>query len=190
MKSVWLAGLFLAFPSIAAAQAIKPASAPRVFTDAEVAGVALPDLAFAETPLIADDYEKYFYFNRPGTSFSEAFADLDACDKLSSGISFSAQADTTAVIAQYGAAGAIGGALGNALADAVFGSAERRRQKRINIRNCMGFKGYVRYGLAKELWEKFHFEGSTVDPQQREKFLMVQARVASGPVPATKALEP
>lgn len=190
MIRFFVAGLCLALPGAVSAQAIKPPPAPRAFTEAEVAAVAMPDLAFTETPLIAEDYQKYFYFHRKDTSFSEAFADLDQCDNLSSGISFGVSADTTAVIAQYGAAGAIGGALGNIMADAIFGSAERRRQKRINIRNCMGFKGYARYGLAKEQWEKFHFEGSTVEPEMRQSFLMQQARVASGPAPMTKVLEP
>ena len=59
---------------------------------------------------------------------------------------------------QYGIGGAIGGAIGSAVADAIFGSAERRKIRRINLRNCMAFKEYQRYGMERERWQKFNFE--------------------------------
>jgi hypothetical protein len=121
------------------------------------------------------------YFHRDGTSFAEAYADLRECDALSSGISYYG-GDTAFMVAQYGMAGAIG----SAIADAIYGSAERRRQRRLNMRNCMGFKGYQRYGLKKELWEAFNFEeGNGRKPDdEREAALRQQARVAAGPKPA------
>jgi hypothetical protein len=78
------------------------------------------------------------------------------------------------------------------MADAIFGSAERRRIKRINLRNCMYYKGYDRYGLEKELWQKFHFEEglSRENAKDREAALLKQARVASGPKPQLEVLEP
>ncbi len=188
MIRVGLLCLVWALPALACAQAIKAPVPPRSFTEAEVAAVIVPSLAFEETPVIADDFEKYFYFHRADTSFDEAFADISYCDALSSGISYNAYGGT--YYNPYGGTlgGALGGAIGSAMADAIFGSAERRRIRRINIRNCMGFKGYDRYGLEKGLWEQFHFEGSTVEPEKRQAFLMMQARVASGPQPATKVL--
>ena len=78
------------------------------------------------------------------------------------------------------------------MADAIFGSAERRRIKRVNLRNCMFFKGYDRYGLEKDLWQAFHFEEglSRENAEDRAAALMKQARVASGPKPALEVLEP
>ncbi|MBO0749663.1 MAG: hypothetical protein J2O44_04415, partial [Porphyrobacter sp.] len=60
----------------------------RHFSDDEVAAIKMPVLAFQETPDIAADYDKYFYFNRPGTSFDEAYADVTECDALSSGMNY------------------------------------------------------------------------------------------------------
>ena len=94
-------------------------------------------------------------------------------------------------MAQYGAlAGGIGGALGSAIADAIFGSAARRQQRRINLRNCMGFKGYQRYGLSEDLWKEFNFEEGLGRKKENERddALELQALVASGPKPTTKEL--
>ncbi len=71
------------------------------------------------------------------------------------------------------------------MADAIFGSAERRRIRRINLRNCMAFKGYKRYGMEKERWQTFNFEegNGTVKGDKRESYLLKQALVASGATP-------
>ncbi|APZ97361.1 hypothetical protein BWQ93_01780 [Sphingopyxis sp. QXT-31] len=112
---------------------------------------------------------------------------------MSSGINFYAGGDSymsTYYATQYGMAGALGGAIGSAMADAIFGSAERRRIRRINMRNCMGFKGYDRYGMEKERWQAFHFEEGfgRVEDEKRTGYLMKQARVASGPKPKAEVL--
>ena len=94
---------------------------------------------------------------------------------------------------QYGVvAGALGGAIGGLMADAIFGSGERRKQRRINMRNCMFYKGYDRYGLEKDLWQEFNFEEglSQTEETERENKLLMQARVASGPKPAQGKVEP
>jgi hypothetical protein len=81
--------------------------------------------------------------------------------------------------------GVIGSALGAALADAISGSAERRRLRRITIRNCMGFKQYQRYGLSHALWSEFNFEEGNGRKKEsvRNDALARQALVASGPAP-------
>lgn len=165
----------------------------RRFSEAEIAAVAMPKTAFVETPLIEADYDKYFYFQRPDTSFDEAYADIIECDALSSGASYYGGGDfgSTAAFAQYGVLpSAIGGAIGSVIADAVFGSAVRRQMRRTNLRNCMGFKGYDRYGLEKDLWQDFNFEEGLdrENAKIRAEALLKQARVASGPAPQQKAL--
>lgn len=187
--------LLAAMPAVAEAQAIKTEPEMKIFTAAEVEAVAMPDLAYTPDPLIAQDFDKYFFFHRPDTDFSHAYADITECDSLASGINFYMGGSDWAMqnaVMQYGAAGAIGGALGSLMADAIFGSAERRRIKRINLRNCMYYKGYNRYGLEKELWQKFHFEEglSRENAKDREAALLKQARVASGPKPQLEVLEP
>jgi len=194
-NAVW-AGLLLALvPAAVQAQAIKSEPEKKIFTDTEVEAVAMPALAFTPDPTIAADFDKYFFFHRDGTDFSTAYADVIECDSLASGINFYMGADNWAVqnaVMQYGAAGAVGSVIGSLMVDAIFGSAERRRIKRINMRNCMFYKGYDRYGLEKELWQKFNFEEGLTreNAKDREAALKKQARVASGPKPQYKVLEP
>ena len=81
----------------------------------------------------------------------------------------------------YGVGGVIGGAIGGALAQAIYGSAEKRNKRRVNMRRCMHFKGYARHGISKDLWEAFNFEEglSGVEEQDRQKMLAAQVLVAS-----------
>jgi hypothetical protein len=187
--------LLLPLSAAAQAQAIKSEPPMKVFTAAEIEAVAMPDLVYTPDPAIAADFDKYFFFHRPDTSFDQAYADITECDSLASGINFYMGGNDAIMqnaIMQYGAAGAIGGALGGLMADAIFGSAERRRIKRVNLRNCMFYKGYDRYGLKKDLWQEFHFEEglSRENAKDREAALLKQARVASGPKPQLEVLEP
>lgn len=199
MKSLQCVALALlvVMPAAGQAQAIKSEPEMKIFTVVEIEAVPMPELAYKPDPLIAKDFDKYFFFHRDGTDFSQAYADITECDSLASGYNYYSSPNTDAAIAgamaNYGvAAGAIGGAVGSLLADAIFGSAERRRVKRINLRNCMYFKGYDRYGLEKDLWQEFHFEEGLTreNARDREAALLKQARVASGPKPQLEVLEP
>ncbi|WP_205214993.1 MULTISPECIES: hypothetical protein [Sphingomonas] len=157
-------------------------------------GLVAPSLTFAASPEAEANFDKYFYFHRANTSFEEAYADIRECDALASGSSIYLGGNSGAMagaIAQYGVLpGAIGGAIGGAIADAIFGSAARREQRRTNLRNCMSFKGYGRYGLTRDLWTAFNFEegnGRKREPV-RLHALALQALIASGPQPTTKEL--
>ncbi len=170
-----------------------PAAAP-VYELPDPASLTMPKLDFAETPEIVDDYKKYFYFHRADASFAEAFVDIKECDALASGANIYMGADAgsiAAASAQYGMlAGAAGGAIASVAMDAIFGSAARREQRRVNMRNCMGFKGYARYPLSGDLWKQFNFEEGHGRKKEgeRDEALELQALVASGPKPATKEL--
>lgn len=192
MKYIYACAL-LAFASGANAQAIKPEPPMRNFAAVEIDKVTMPDLKFTETPADAEGYDKYFYFHRENTSFDQAFADIKECDALTSGIRYYGGGNGT-VPYPYGGtmAGAVGGAIGSVLADAIFGSAERRRIRRVNMRTCMGFKEYARYGMERERWQSFQFEEGLgkVRGEKRENYLLQQAKVASGPKPETQVLEP
>lgn len=147
------------------------------------ATIEMPTLAFDEKPEDVLNYEKYFYFVREGTDFATAYSDVRECDGYARGLSYRTDGSITM---QYGLAGA----LGNALADAIFGSAERRKQRRTNVRTCMFYKGYKRFGIRKELWTAFNFDEGNSSPAEtvRQGFLQRQAKVASGPMPQAKEL--
>lgn len=154
----------------------------------------MPNLDFSTTAPVEDDFDKYFYFHRDNTSFEEAYADIRECDALASGSSIYMGADAgsqAAAMTQYGLLpGAVGGAIASVAMDAIFGSAARREQRRTNIRNCMGFKQYQRYGLTRDLWTPFNFEeglGRKKEPV-RLQAIAIQALVASGPKPHSKEL--
>lgn len=192
--SVAIAAICLAItPSVGFAQAIKPPPPMRAFSAEEVAAVAMPDTAFAATPDDIKTYDKYFYFHRDGTDFDAAFNDLSECDALASGLSYYARQDPLMAnyyVTQYGLAGALGAVIASPIDDAILGSTERRKIRRLNMRNCMGYKGYDRYGLERERWQAFHFEEgfNRVDDDKRTAYLMKQARVASGPKPTAEVL--
>jgi hypothetical protein len=150
------------------------------------AGIQMPDLAFSQTPGDEQDYDKYFYFNRASTSFASALADLRDCDELSRGLKSSSGTSSAAFVQ----GGAVGGLVANLIGAAIFGSAEKRRVRRVNMRRCMNFKGYARYGLRKTNWESFNFEEGLngLSEPKRQGFLFQLAKVASGPAPSAKEL--
>ena len=87
-------------------------------------------------------------------------------------------------------AGAAGGVIANAMMAAIFVPSEKRRMRRVNMRQCMGFKGYDRFGLSKELWEAFNFEEGTgaEEEKSRIKAMKLQALVAATAAPSGKVL--
>lgn len=150
-------------------------------TNADAASVTMPKLDYQSDGTEAADFDKYYAFRRADTDFATAFADVAECDGyargLQSGISYQQAPYPYAATL----AGAVGGAIGNAMAMAIFGSAEKRRMRRVNMRTCMNFKGYARYGLPKSLWDDFNFEEGigSVSEEKRHRYLMQQALVAS-----------
>ena len=168
-----------------------PAIAP--FEAPNPATLKVPLLEFSATPEVVAQFDKYFYFHRDDTSYTEAYGDIRECDALASGSSIYLNGGSSgaAAAAQYGVlAAGIGSAIGGAIADAIFGAAARREQRRVSVRNCMAFKGYARYGLSGELWKEFNFQEGNGRKKEavRNADLALQALVASGPKPAAKEL--
>jgi hypothetical protein len=180
-------------PAPVPAAAPTPTPAP-AYELPDPATLTMPKLAFTPSPTDEADFDKYFYFHRADVTFAEAYADIRECDALASGSSIylgGSDAAIAGAMANYGVlAGGIGGALGGLLADAIWGSGARRQQRRVNLRNCMGFKGYQRYGLTGDLWKDFNFEEGHGRKKEgeRDNALELQALVASGPKPTTKEL--
>lgn len=154
------------------------------------ATVPMPELAFTPTPDVAENYDKYFFFNRADTDFMTAYEDLRECDGYARGLVY-----RTAYIPYYAPGlltSAIGGAVGAVVADMVFGSAQRRLARRINMMTCMRFKEYRVFGLPENLWERFNFEEGNrrIPEEERQRLLRLQARVASGPAPTVGEIMP
>ena len=145
--------------------------------------VVMPELTFAATPEIEAVYDKYYYFHRADTNFSTALADLRECDAFARGLTTGIGYTATPYPYAGTMAGAVGGAIANVMVMMIFGSAAKRQLRRTNMRRCMHYKGYERYGLKRDLWEKFNFEEglSSVKEVDRQRYLAQQAKVASTP---------
>jgi hypothetical protein len=192
MYRLVLAGYLLA--ASANLQAAEPSDGQPQFSEDMIKAIDVPDLNFSPKPEDVKAFGKYYYFQRNDTTFNQALADINECDALASGISYfrgSNEPYAGYYVTQYGIGGGIGGVVGGALADAIFGSATRRAVRRINMRNCMGFKGYQRFGVSKSIWIQFNFEegGGREDEDTRRTALLKQARIASGPKPKQEPLE-
>lgn len=150
----------------------------------------LPDLSAPTRAEDAADFDKYFYFYRADTSFEAALADIRECDGYARGLA-SPYGYASAGYPYAGTVAGLGGELiANALISAIFGPAELRKARRSNMRRCMNYKGYGRYGLNKDVWQQFHFEEglSKVDEEKRHLMLAKQAKAASLFAPAGKDL--
>lgn len=152
--------------------------------------ITVPSLSFTTTPELEADFDKYYYFNRADTDFRTALGDLLDCDGLARGLSSGRGWVDTPYPYTNTMAGAAGGVIANLLVSAIFGSAEIRRLRRVNMRNCMFYKGYQRFGLDKQIWEEFNFEEGLdgVTEEARIGYLRQQAFIASGPRPQQEAL--
>jgi hypothetical protein len=183
------AGLLVAGPAGAQDMAASPFGAA-VLSEADRAKVAMPAMTFTASAEDADNYDKYFVFHRAGTDFATAYADVAECDGYARGLRSGIAYQPT----YYPYAGTIGGAVGNVIGNlmvaAIFGSAEKRRLRRVNMRTCMHFKGYGRYGLPKSVWKEFHFEEGhgAEEETKRRGMLAQQALVASSWTPQGKEL--
>ena len=156
----------------------------------DVAAIPMPALAFTADAKFEKDFDKYYYFHRADTDFKTALADLRDCDNLSRGLASPFGNMETPYPYAGTLAGAAGGAIANLMVAAIFGSAQVRATRRVNMRRCMSFKGYERYGLPKDMWQEFNFEEgfSSLEEGKRQAYLKQQAKVASGEAPKTEAL--
>jgi hypothetical protein len=156
----------------------------------EAATLQMPVLEFKATPEDDGNYDKYYYFHRKDTDFPTAYADITECDGYARALASSFKGADVPYPYAGTMAGAAGGVIANAMMAAIFVPGEKRRMRRVNMRQCMGFKGYDRFGLSKELWEAFNFEEGTgaEEEESRIKALKLQALVAATATPSGKVL--
>jgi hypothetical protein len=156
----------------------------------EAGKLEMPKLDYSVTPEDEKNFDKYYYFRRDETDFPSAYADITECDGYARGLVSSYKYQDAPYPYAGTIAGAAGGAIANVMMAAIFVPGEKRRMRRVNMRQCMGFKGYERLGLNKELWETFNFEEGTgaEEEESRLKALKLQALVASKAAASEKVL--
>ena len=154
------------------------------------AKVTMPALAFKDDGTMAADFDKYYAFRRADTDFRTAYADIAECDGYARGLQSGdrLRADALSLCRYDGGRGRRGARQRHG--GMIFGSGEKRRMRRVNMRTCMNFKGYDRYGLSKDVWDTFNFEEglSGVSEDKRQVYLKQQALVASSGTLQGKAL--
>jgi len=156
------------------------------------ATVKIPDLNFTPRSSDSDDYDEYYYFYKQGTSYAQAFADLDQCRLVSletqlvsvppkfvplgsDMVADRSRMDLSPAWMMYGIAGGI-------TVELIVRPAEDDNTRE-NDKRCMAYKGYSRYGTTSDIWHKINV-GSVGDDLAR------QALIASGPKPEAKAIDP
>ena len=162
-----------------------------VLSPPAVAGeaTALPDPATVTVPDLsgsgdAAEYEngwKYFFYQRPDTSFAEAYADIADCYRFLAPAGWANVAiprfvpwvervpGERAATGYFEHSGLVGLAIGS-----MFEGTLTRRDRQAKMRRCMEPRGYTRYGVAEEIWEN-------VADMPPEQGIAVQAKIASGP---------
>lgn len=164
---------------------------------AAVAALAAPPAAQAQPAATGQPAERgkdvdKTVFHRAGTDFDTALADVRECDGYARGISYHIGGGPVPYPYSGTVAGAVGGAIGTALADAIFGAAERRKLRRINMRTCMRFKEYTRYGVSEEAWKSYDLGEDEADTgeDERQRLLRMHAKIASASAaPSGEVLE-
>lgn len=160
---------------------IKPTQRPDPGT------VRVPVLRAATDPNGAHDYDKFFVFWRPETSYESAFSDLDQCRI------YGLETKLVASTPKYVPLGAdeikepnsyipygyfMSGLLSDYLIDRALKDEYLQTEKR-----CMAYKGYDRFGVSRETWKEI-MAGKDEDALAR------RALIAAGPQPATESVDP
>ena len=149
------------------------------FSSPVIAQSALPDLNVPEKEL--GDERKFFFFHKANVSLEEARADLGFCSRY---IPRGQQRFLPTFVAWKGTDPARPvpnnlnyGLVGVAIMAIIDGPIDRSvRQTR--MMRCMLPRGYARYRTSEALWKQINSDDLAASVE-------LQAKIASGPVPAT-----
>ena len=173
----------------------RAADAPKAGAQAPVATPALvvPSLDFKPTSRDIRHYDDYFYFHKPGIDYATALGDIAECDAYSREI---APMASIPAFVPWGGRPAPDPTIETALVNAWFNwglvglgivavveEDLRSGVEHANMRRCMGFKGYRRYGTSSAIWSQLE-SGTRFDREAR------LATIASGPAPQSEAIAP
>ena len=148
------------------------------------ASIEVPDLNIAPQQL--GDPKKFFVFHKSGVTFEAARQDLAFCSRyIARGVSrqypsfvpwqSDPPADPIVQTVNYGLVGV-------AIMAIISGPLERSiRQSR--MMRCMLPRGYARYRISESLWKQLNGDDLA-------RSILVQAKIASGPVPPTERTLP
>ena len=170
---IWLAvaALFGAASAASAQTPIPP----------DPATLTMPDMTPTRDRDVIEDGWKHFYFHKTGVSYEEAYADLAECYRFLPvlGVPNTLPGFTPWNEPLIGRPVAAGpnpyGLIGVGIAAVVAGPLERRAYQS-RMRRCMEPRGYVRYPLREEVWERLLDDYSA-------RSIALQALAASGPTP-------
>ncbi|WP_439534429.1 hypothetical protein [Polymorphobacter sp.] len=143
------------------------------------AGIAVPDLSGSAAPDVVANGWKYFVFRKAGISFAKAHDDMTDCARhLRPAIwanvmlprfvpwQRSTATRTITIVNPYGLVG-----------DLMLGAIEGtliRRDRQSKMRRCLEPRGYIRYGIAEEIWEN-------ITALPADQSVAVMAKIAAGP---------
>lgn len=169
------AALTVVVPSLASGQSV--AVAPP-----DPAALVLPSLDGSD-PSVAREGWKYFYFHKEGATYEQAYGDFAECYRFmpSSSVTSGKLPMFVPWVERQGARAAPNtnsyGLVGIAIAAIIDGPLTRRsRQSR--LRRCLEPRGYVRYPIAKESWQKLF--------DVTDESIALQAKAASLPKPSSR----
>jgi hypothetical protein len=161
-------------------------------TPVDPSTVVVPDLTLAAGFNDADAFDSYFYFHKPGVRYADALADLTECTGYSAslapmapvppfapiGIDIAPPGHLQIYLNAFVMYGLVGVAILSIVQDNMASGNARG-----NLRLCMSYKGYQRYGLTRALWKVVNAGPDGVVTARL-------ALIASGPAPTAEALEP
>lgn len=145
--------------------------------------VVIPDLSGSTNPSVVKDGWKFFLFQRAGVSFAEAYSDFADCQRFLQPANYF-QVMFGGKFGRFVPWYSQGGTLPKYVpspqglpADLLIGLTEGtflRRDYQAKMRRCMEPRGYVRYGVAEEIWQYIY-------KLPQEEWVAVQAKIASDP---------
>jgi len=151
------------------------------------AAIVVPDLSGSAKPEVIREGSKYFFFRQDGVSFEKAHEDLSDCFRFLQPSSWESVHMNRFVpwVSRPGRRTVRStnpyGLVGMLLVDAVEGTLQHRDYQ-AKLRVCMEPRGYMRYGVAADVWKRV----TALPPDQA---IAVQAKIASGPAFGTQVVD-
>lgn len=154
------------------------AATPLPSAQRDQATIVVPEIKADTRPL--GNEKKFFVFHRDATTFAEAETDIRFCMRYINQTMFPPMPNYVPwnERAPAGATQQYAGVIGQIVVDGV-----ARSLRQSNIMRCMLPRGYARYRISEQLWRELNY-------RDLESSIMVQAKIASGPMPRTPRTYP
>lgn len=171
--------MVMLLPCVAHAQDASPPPLP------DPATIAVPDVTPSKDPKVRKDGYKFYYFHSSEVTFVQAWQDFRECrgylipGGLAQVPGFIPWDEAHILpIPKPGLSpyGLIGEAIGAVIVPKVV-----RGQRSNKMRRCMETRGYQRYAIPEETWER-------INSGDEDQIILMQAKLASGPKPLDEAV--